>query len=788
MKDQFGRLAGAVFAAFWIVMLLAGCGSSAATNQPDPEYVPPEKNCTESGDCLVICGIDADCSAGQLCINNECRTPGSGDNSDGDKPVTDGDEVDGPFPDITDVDFETGIPHDESNPWITANPKSLEFGAAPLLSSREMTVTVMNAGQADLVIDEAYIYFDRADQQPEITVLCDKLPITLSQGAETIMTVGFTAYDMEPDSDVLIVGSNDPSEPHIGIRITADIKATALLAVDPTAIDFGTAPLGRYTKPLDIRNDGGVEMKLYSVVLEQEASDFELEGVPDLDQPYIVPPFSKVPLTVVFNPVAAAGIDLAARVIVQGESDTAATVEVPVTAKACGPQIAAQPAALNFSSVQVGSSAARCTVISNQGCWDLKIASIQITDDEGGNYAWLSGDPQTPVIFEPSGELELCVKGTPTINSDNNANITITSDDPAHHVQIVPLSGDDMPNTCPVPVILLDSPPINDIQLNDVMHFNGSASYDPDDGDSIQIYRWSVTARPQGSTAAFSSDRGPRPTFTPDQTGAYTVRLRGVDSYGYGLEDNCQPADFSFTVLPPNPAVIGHIQNVMNGGYISGVYWEMMDGANVVATSGNSGILGAAPIYGTFATGTYTGHVPPNQAPLNTYTCPDVPFNLVQGVTAHVYFSCQPVLPPGAYRLVLHWDNWQQGGADLDAHLFMPGGGHVYYSTRRVGQATLDHDGGIQSFNPEPSPETVTLASMTAGAYCFSIHDYNRDSGPWRGVNAYVEVFDSNGLVTTIQGPAEGANGGWWHVIRINGSNGAITTIDQIATSQPNCY
>ncbi len=70
---------------------------------------------------------------------------------------------------------------------------------------------------------------------------------------------------------------------------------------------------------------------------------------------------------------------------------------------------------------------------------------------------------------------------------------------------------------------------------------NGSRSSDPD-GDAL-TWRWSLAARPAGSTAALGASAGALAMFTPDRAGTYTARLIVND----GLQDSA-PADVSFVV------------------------------------------------------------------------------------------------------------------------------------------------------------------------------------------------------------------------------------------------
>jgi len=65
------------------------------------------------------------------------------------------------------------------------------------------------------------------------------------------------------------------------------------------------------------------------------------------------------------------------------------------------------------------------------------------------------------------------------------------------------------------------------IPFTQTAQLNGSASYDPD-GDPL-TYAWTITGRPDGSTATLSSSTAVTPTFTPDKKGVYTFSLTVKD-------------------------------------------------------------------------------------------------------------------------------------------------------------------------------------------------------------------------------------------------------------------
>jgi len=147
------------------------------------------------------------------------------------------------------------------------------------------------------------------------------------------------------------------------------------------------------------------------------------------------------------------------------------------------------------------------------------------------------------------------------------------------------------------------------------------------------------------------------------------------------------------------------------------------------------------------------------------------------GANTVVNFSLSALLALGEMRLVL---TWGQTPSDLDSHLWLPieMPYHVYFGLRGSLEAcpfaALDTD-DTTGFGPE----TITIRQRRLeGTYIYAVHNFSgfpslAESG------AQVQVFDSTGLIATINVPTEG-EGIMWHVLEIDGLTGGITEINEI--------
>ncbi len=98
--------------------------------------------------------------------------------------------------------------------------------------------------------------------------------------------------------------------------------------------------------------------------------------------------------------------------------------------------------------------------------------------------------------------------------------------------------------------------------VGETVQLDGTGSYDPD-GQGL-TYTWSVASRPPGSGAQLSDPASPLPTFTPDVSGSYGVRLLVSD----GILDS-EPAFATIVVNSPPVADAGPDQTVDAGSAVS---------------------------------------------------------------------------------------------------------------------------------------------------------------------------------------------------------------------------
>lgn len=136
---------------------------------------------------------------------------------------------------------------------------------------------------------------------------------------------------------------------------------------------------------------------------------------------------------------------------------------------------------------------------------------------------------------------------------------------------------------------------------------------------------------------------------------------------------------------------------------------------------------------------------------------------------------------------------WDATPADLDAHLFTP----AIPDTDNTSQAYEVYYGETGAIDSPPfaqldvdntrgfGPENVTIYRNFPGDYIFAVYNYSGEDS-LGGSGATVRIVPPQGAVRTATAPTVGDfRKRWWIVARLNGSTGALTMIDSLATDPP---
>jgi hypothetical protein len=166
------------------------------------------------------------------------------------------------------------------------------------------------------------------------------------------------------------------------------------------------------------------------------------------------------------------------------------------------------------------------------------------------------------------------------------------------------------------------------------------------------------------------------------------------------------------------------------------------------------------------------------------FTTNSVPVTVREGQSSQVRISLNPAVSTDQISVIL---NWGVTPRDLDAHLLVPSPSPFEISFRNRGdlltspfaQLDYDHTAGF-------GPETITIAAPSSsppprfpGTYCYFVRNYLNDAA-LTSSGASVQVLNGNREIARFTIPTQG-DGRVWEVFSLDGTTGAITTINRIA-------
>jgi len=149
---------------------------------------------------------------------------------------------------------------------------------------------------------------------------------------------------------------------------------------------------------------------------------------------------------------------------------------------------------------------------------------------------------------------------------------------------------------------------------------------------------------------------------------------------------------------------------------------------------------------------------------------------VVGGYTSELNFALSPYLTGGnvELRIVLTWDptpTWppDQVENDLDAHLWLEAllPAHVYFDNK--GDCTNYPNACLEAdYRRGFGPETIAIRQFEPDTvYHYGVLNYNQGATGVPLINqtsAHVEVYDEDGLVTSLDVPQQPTGGNFWYV------------------------
>jgi hypothetical protein len=249
---------------------------------------------------------------------------------------------------------------------LKCSPCYLTFGDVPIGTSKKLSLTLKNSGSRQLKITR---YNKMA---PGFQVTSPALPHILAAGATKSMTVLFKPASASSVDGTILV-ENDKSWIGLAVRVTGKGGSGGSLSATPTAVNFGTVPVGSSaTQLVTIKNGRGTSVKLMSASLSGAAFSFS-----GLNLPLTLNAGQSITFTTKFGPKAAGAVTGSIKVT---SSATTTTVNLAGTGGTTG-SLSLSPTTLNFGAVTVGTQKSMTATLTAGGA-SVKVTSSAVSTSE----------------------------------------------------------------------------------------------------------------------------------------------------------------------------------------------------------------------------------------------------------------------------------------------------------------------------------------------------------------------------------------------------------------------
>ena len=291
-------------------------------------------------------------------------------------------------------------------PQLSFSPTHLRFGTVIVGHSETQVVAMTNAGAASTTISAISV------SSAEFSVPNLNLPLVLAAGQSVAVTVVFAPTTLGWTGDESITFENNSSDPGTQLVIAGVGVKSEPLTATPSSLDFGQVPL-RTRAALSVVLTNGTSENQTLLAFWPQSPGFSVRG---LQVPLTLTPGQSVTLSIGFLPLVA-GVD-GGSVFISGPS-----VDIPVTGTgtAIG-QLTVAPAALNFGSVDVGTTTKQSLAVSATG------GSVTISSAASSNSQFTIPGSSFPMTIAAGQSVTLDVDFSPTKSGTSSGKVTLASD------------------------------------------------------------------------------------------------------------------------------------------------------------------------------------------------------------------------------------------------------------------------------------------------------------------------------------------------------------------------
>ena len=311
---------------------------------------------------------------------------------------------------------------------LTASASSLNFGSVTDGTTSQQSLTLKSTGTSPVTISSDSI------SGTGFSVGAVTLPATLSPGQSLTLTVSFAPKTVGSSSGQLTVSSNSSSGSTMTVSLSGSgVPATSgsVLSVSPGSLAFGNVADGS-SQVLNVTLSSTGTSSLVINSASVSGTGFSLIAG---SWPQTLASGQSLTVQVKFAPTVVASQTGA--LTISSNSSNGATSQVVLTGSGIGsPQIAINPTAVSFGTVDVGVAATKTVTLTSTGTTSLTVSSGSVT---GSGFS-LSGGT-FPLSLNPGSTAMLTIKFAPTAGGTDSGTLSLNTNSSGGSTSTVPLSG-----------------------------------------------------------------------------------------------------------------------------------------------------------------------------------------------------------------------------------------------------------------------------------------------------------------------------------------------------------
>lgn len=286
-------------------------------------------------------------------------------------------------------------------------PATVVFGSVTVGSTQNQNVTLTNSGGSSATISQA------TATGASLRISGLTLPLTLASGQSSMFQVTFA-----PTSAGSVTGSlaivSSASNANLALAITGTAVAPGALAVAPNSLGFGNLQVGSsQSRPATITNSGGTTVTVTQATAT--GAGFSISGI---NLPLVLAPGQSSPFSVAFAPQASGSVNGSVAFTGSGASATLSLSGAGQAATTLG----ANPASVNFGSVQVGTNQPQMITINNGSS-----SAITITQASASGTGFSISSLSLPATLNAGQSASFTATFAPSAAGSASGSIAITS-------------------------------------------------------------------------------------------------------------------------------------------------------------------------------------------------------------------------------------------------------------------------------------------------------------------------------------------------------------------------